>query len=315
MRSAPLGAERGWSANDGSAWFSANTIFQQACKLGLEGIVPKRLSAPYRSGPSRDWIKVKIQTARRWCDTGRNAGRSAMDEIDAFLDECRRSMDSKPFRCRSARKTEAPPKRGQREHREDNGLRAPDFDVLKLLAEVPTPDLHRAPAPTVRDRFYIGEVVFEGELCPAEHPPILDRDLFEAVKRKLAERSNGYRAARASCEALFISLIFDNGGNRRSPSHTKGAARHRYYVSSALIQGRPQAAGSVARVPAAKVEATIVKAIRGQIGPDAPADDTEMMTTCVRRIEVRRTLKQCLSLALPTQSCAIPVSCRVRNSL
>jgi bifunctional non-homologous end joining protein LigD len=35
------------------------TIFRQACKLGLEGIVSKRLSALYRSGPSRDWIKVK----------------------------------------------------------------------------------------------------------------------------------------------------------------------------------------------------------------------------------------------------------------
>jgi bifunctional non-homologous end joining protein LigD len=34
-------------------------IFRQACRLGLEGIVSKRLSAPYRSGPSRDWIKVK----------------------------------------------------------------------------------------------------------------------------------------------------------------------------------------------------------------------------------------------------------------
>jgi bifunctional non-homologous end joining protein LigD len=35
------------------------TIFRQACKLGLEGIVSKRLNAPYRSGPSRDWLKVK----------------------------------------------------------------------------------------------------------------------------------------------------------------------------------------------------------------------------------------------------------------
>jgi bifunctional non-homologous end joining protein LigD len=35
------------------------TIFLQACKMGLEGIVSKRLGAPYRSGPSRDWIKVK----------------------------------------------------------------------------------------------------------------------------------------------------------------------------------------------------------------------------------------------------------------
>jgi hypothetical protein len=35
------------------------TVFRHACKLGLEGIVSKRLTSPYRSGPSRDWIKVK----------------------------------------------------------------------------------------------------------------------------------------------------------------------------------------------------------------------------------------------------------------
>ena len=35
------------------------TVFRHACKLRLEGIVSKRLKAPYRSGPSRDWIKVK----------------------------------------------------------------------------------------------------------------------------------------------------------------------------------------------------------------------------------------------------------------
>jgi ATP-dependent DNA ligase len=34
--------------------------------MGLEGIVSKRLTAPYRSGPSRDWIKVKTRTARQW---------------------------------------------------------------------------------------------------------------------------------------------------------------------------------------------------------------------------------------------------------
>jgi hypothetical protein len=27
--------------------------------MGLEGIVSKRLTAPYKLGPSRDWIKVK----------------------------------------------------------------------------------------------------------------------------------------------------------------------------------------------------------------------------------------------------------------
>jgi bifunctional non-homologous end joining protein LigD len=29
-------------------------VFRHACKMGLEGIVSKRLTAPYRSGPSRD---------------------------------------------------------------------------------------------------------------------------------------------------------------------------------------------------------------------------------------------------------------------
>jgi bifunctional non-homologous end joining protein LigD len=41
------------TADDGA------TIYRQACAMGLEGIVSKRLTAPYRSGPSRDWIKVK----------------------------------------------------------------------------------------------------------------------------------------------------------------------------------------------------------------------------------------------------------------
>jgi bifunctional non-homologous end joining protein LigD len=34
-------------------------LFEAACKLGLEGIVSKKLDAPYRSGPSKSWIKIK----------------------------------------------------------------------------------------------------------------------------------------------------------------------------------------------------------------------------------------------------------------
>ena len=34
-------------------------MFAAICKLGLEGIVSKRLNAPYRSGPSKSSIKVK----------------------------------------------------------------------------------------------------------------------------------------------------------------------------------------------------------------------------------------------------------------
>ena len=35
------------------------TIFDHVCRMGLEGIVSKRVDAPYRSGPSKTWLKSK----------------------------------------------------------------------------------------------------------------------------------------------------------------------------------------------------------------------------------------------------------------
>jgi ATP-dependent DNA ligase len=35
------------------------TIFEHVCRMGLEGIVSKRIDAPYRSGPSKVWVKCK----------------------------------------------------------------------------------------------------------------------------------------------------------------------------------------------------------------------------------------------------------------
>ena len=34
-------------------------IFEHACKLGLEGIVSKRIDLPYEAGPSKSWQKTK----------------------------------------------------------------------------------------------------------------------------------------------------------------------------------------------------------------------------------------------------------------
>jgi hypothetical protein len=35
------------------------TVFEHVCRMGLEGIVSKRMDAPYRSGPSMVWLKSK----------------------------------------------------------------------------------------------------------------------------------------------------------------------------------------------------------------------------------------------------------------
>ena len=69
LRRRPLGerkaALRKVPADEGGIQYVAHTegdgakMFAAACNLGLEGIASKKLSAPYRSGPSRTWIKVK----------------------------------------------------------------------------------------------------------------------------------------------------------------------------------------------------------------------------------------------------------------
>jgi ATP-dependent DNA ligase len=40
-----------------------DVVFHHACKLGFEGIVSKRVGSPYRSGRSRDWLKMKNPNA------------------------------------------------------------------------------------------------------------------------------------------------------------------------------------------------------------------------------------------------------------
>jgi bifunctional non-homologous end joining protein LigD len=38
-------------------------MFKAVCKLGLEGIVSKKLDSPYKSGPSKAWLKIKNPNA------------------------------------------------------------------------------------------------------------------------------------------------------------------------------------------------------------------------------------------------------------
>jgi bifunctional non-homologous end joining protein LigD len=42
---------------------SGPMVFAHACKMGLEGIVSKRLGSRYRSGRSPDWLKSKNPAA------------------------------------------------------------------------------------------------------------------------------------------------------------------------------------------------------------------------------------------------------------
>jgi len=140
----------------------------------------------------------------------------------------------------------------------------------------------------LRNRFYIGEVSYKGEVCPGEQPPILDRELFDAVQVRLDQQRVSQDNARVRSDALLIGRIHDDAGNAMTPTHAQRRnVRYRYYVSTALVQGQSDEAGSVARVPAAEVEAVIIKGVRERLGDTAPADDRALIDSHVVRIDVQ----------------------------
>jgi hypothetical protein len=141
----------------------------------------------------------------------------------------------------------------------------------------------------LRNRFYIGEVVYKGEILRGEQPAIIDRDLFELVQARLAEQQNNHNRLRANSEALLMGRIFDDAGHLMSPSHArKRGVRYRYYVSLPLIQGQSERTGSICRIPAIEVERVIADAVRRELkaGPDIGNDI--LVKTHVSRVEVQR---------------------------
>ncbi len=146
----------------------------------------------------------------------------------------------------------------------------------------------------LKNRFYIGEVVYRGEVHPGEHEPILDRALFEAVQEKLKDGAVARRIRRSRSPAILSGKFFDDRGNRMSPSHAnKNGVRYRYYVSQALLQGRGGEAGSVARVSAPDVEQIVLKGLREHLAgiesakEEASIEDRHLIERHVERVVVR----------------------------
>jgi site-specific DNA recombinase len=126
----------------------------------------------------------------------------------------------------------------------------------------------------LKNRFYIGEVVYRGEVHRGEHEPIVNSALFEAVQAKLAAQAVARRYRLRGSPALLAGRLFDSSGNRLSPTHTnKGGARYRYYVPQAILQGKPQSAGSVGRVSAAEVETFVMTALRNHLSASNPMEE------------------------------------------
>src|SRR5262249_4492578 len=103
----------------------------------------------------------------------------------------------------------------------------------------------------LKNRTYLGEIGHDGRWYKGEHEAVLPRQTFEAAQAVLKTNSQGRTGRRTQNGALLMGLIFDDKGNRMSPSFsTKNGVRYPFYVSAALTRGRKSQVGSVGRVSA-----------------------------------------------------------------
>jgi hypothetical protein len=152
----------------------------------------------------------------------------------------------------------------------------------------------------LRNRFYIGEVKYKGEILPGEQPAIMDRELFDAVQQKLTDQWSHRNHAKSKSEHLLTGLLYDDAGHRMIPTHaTKAGIRYRYYVSLPHLKGESKtvSVGSVSRIPATDIEDIIVKSVNEHLvaqhdqptSSSAHADDRGVMIAeQVVRIEVHK---------------------------
>ena len=82
--------------------------------------------------------------------------------------------------------------------------------------------------------------------------------------------------------------IYDDRGHKMTPSHVrKRGMKYRYYISSALLQGQAEQAGTVSRIPADEIETLVVKCVRGHLNESADIENTPLINKHVVRVEVQ----------------------------
>jgi DNA invertase Pin-like site-specific DNA recombinase len=144
----------------------------------------------------------------------------------------------------------------------------------------------------LRNRFYIGEVNYKGQICPGEQRPILDRDLFDQVQTMLTEQRSHQTRTRTSFSHLLTGLMFDDAGHRMAPTQAQKKGRHySYYVSRPLLFGNAATAavGSVSRVPAPDIDDQVRKIILEPRNKGTSPIDNTYASLLIERIEVQQT--------------------------
>lgn len=117
----------------------------------------------------------------------------------------------------------------------------------------------------LNNRTYLGELRHREQWYPAEHLPLIDREIWENVQAILASNSRVRgNNTRATVPYLLKGIVFGHDGRALSPWHTtkKNGRRYRYYVPQRDVKEHAGASG-LPRLPAGELESAVMDQLRG----------------------------------------------------
>ncbi|MFN0190974.1 MAG: DUF3363 domain-containing protein [Aestuariivirga sp.] len=111
------------------------------------------------------------------------------------------------------------------------------------------------------------DIRHKDQVVHGQHQAIIDRELWEVVQEKLKGQARQRASAtnRAS-GSLLAGLLFDETGDRLTPSQAiKDGRRYRYYISQRLMQERKKGRSGW-RLPACEMEVAVLSSLCGMLG-------------------------------------------------
>ena len=109
---------------------------------------------------------------------------------------------------------------------------------------------------------YTGEVAHGKQRYKGQHQAIIGPDLWDSVSQILRNKACRTSVANNRSGALLTGRLFDETGDRLSPTHAvKGRKRYRYYISRRLMTGEGNAARGW-RLPTKVIENAVGQALR-----------------------------------------------------
>jgi site-specific DNA recombinase len=108
------------------------------------------------------------------------------------------------------------------------------------------------------NHLYVGEIEHKKNVYRGEHEAIIDRNVWDQVQKQLEENQQGAQTRiRSTKGSLLTGILFDEEGNRLTPTHAlKNGKRYRYYTSQAVIRKSGEV-GPAGRIPALELEHAI----------------------------------------------------------